>query len=127
MCRSLGDTIRTVEIKVAPGDVNQHRASLKPEAASLACASRALARALELHQAGKLREAERLYRKVLTLHPEHFDALHMLGVVALQEGRAGYAIDLIERALRQKPEIAAAHGSNLAAALTRNQVASTRR
>jgi Flp pilus assembly protein TadD len=103
--------------RVAPGDVNQHRASAKPEL--LARVRPTLARALELHQAGKLREAERLYRKVLTLQPEHFDALHMLGVVALQEGRAGYAVDLIERALRQKPDIAAAHG-NLAAALTQS-------
>jgi len=102
-------------MRVAPGDVNQQRSSAKPEL--LARVRGTLARGLELHQAGKLRDAERLYRKVLTLYPEHFDALHMLGVVALQDGRAGYAIDLIERALRQKPDIAAAHG-NLAAALT---------
>jgi tetratricopeptide (TPR) repeat protein len=104
-------------MRVAPGDVNQHRASEKPEL--LARVRATLARGLELHQAGKLREAERLYRKVLTLHPEHFDALHMLGVVALQDGRAGYAIDLIERALRQNSDSAAAHG-NLAAALTQS-------
>jgi Flp pilus assembly protein TadD len=104
-------------IRVAPGDVNQQRSSAKPEL--LARVRGTLARGLELHQAGKLQEAERLYRKVLTLHPEHFDALHMLGVVALQGGRAGYAIDLIERALRQKPDLAAAHG-NLAAALTKS-------
>jgi Flp pilus assembly protein TadD len=78
-----------------------------------------LARGLECHQAGKLEEAERCYRKVLTLHPEHFDALHMLGVVALQKGRVDYAIDLIERALLQKQGIPAAHG-NLATALSRS-------
>jgi tetratricopeptide (TPR) repeat protein len=78
-----------------------------------------LARGLECHEAGKLEEAERHYRKVLTLHPEHFDALHMLGVVALQEGRVAYAIDLIERALRKKPDVPAAHG-NLATALSRS-------
>jgi tetratricopeptide (TPR) repeat protein len=43
----------------------------------------------------------------------------MLGVVALQKGRVVYAIDLIERALRKKPDMPAAHG-NLASALSRS-------
>ena len=68
-----------------------------------------LARALELQRAGKLQEAERLYQKVLRVRPEHFDALHMLGVTALSSGRGEYAIDLISRAVRQKPDVAAAY------------------
>jgi tetratricopeptide (TPR) repeat protein len=43
--------------------------------------------ALELHQAGKLEQAEQLYRKVLRIQPDYFDALHMLGVAALQAGQ----------------------------------------
>jgi tetratricopeptide (TPR) repeat protein len=68
-----------------------------------------LARALERHKTGKLQEAERLYQKVLRQRPEHFDALHMLGVIALHSGRTEYSIDLISRAVREKPDIAAAH------------------
>ena len=68
-----------------------------------------LARALELHQNGKLQDAERLYQKVLRLKPEHFDALHMLGAIALVNGRDEYAIDLLSRAIRQNARVAAAH------------------
>ena len=77
-------------------------------------------RAVELHQAGNLKQAERLYRKVLDVRPDYFDALHMLGVVALQSGRHEYAIDLISRALRQNAGVPAAHG-NLALALIQQE------
>ena len=74
-----------------------------------------LARAMELHQTGRLEQAGDLYRKVLRLQPDHFDALHMLGVAALQSGRCEYARDLISRAIRVNPNVPAAHG-NLALA-----------
>jgi len=45
-----------------------------------------IAQALELalghHQAGRLGEAESLYRQVLAVEPRHPDALHLLGVAA---------------------------------------------
>ena len=40
--------------------------------------------AMTLHQQGRLVEAERIYREVLQRQPNHFDALHLLGVIALQ-------------------------------------------
>ena len=39
---------------------------------------------LALHQQGKFAEAERIYEDVLRQAPAHFDALHLLGVIALQ-------------------------------------------
>jgi tetratricopeptide (TPR) repeat protein len=66
------------------------------------------------HQAGRLAEAEAIYREVLEQSPEHPHALHLLGVLAQQRGQHQQAQELIERAL-------AAHGphpvffSNLAA------------
>jgi len=45
-----------------------------------------LARALGHHQAGRLIEAEALYRELLAGQPDHPDALHYLGVLALQGG-----------------------------------------
>src|SRR5439155_4363031 len=43
--------------------------------------------AIALHQAGKLREAETLYRHVLAQQPNHPAALNMLGVLAAQVGQ----------------------------------------
>jgi tetratricopeptide (TPR) repeat protein len=49
------------------------------------------------------------YRHVLTLKPKHFDALHMLGVLAIQTQRPGEAVALIGEAVMQNPNIALAH------------------
>ncbi|WP_245986922.1 tetratricopeptide repeat protein [Azospirillum thermophilum] len=62
-----------------------------------------LAVATEHHRAGRTAEAERLYREVLTLSPGHPDALHLLGVLALQSGRAEEAADLIGQAAAGDP------------------------
>ena len=56
-------------------------------------------RALAAQQAEHLDEAERYYRSALSLNPESFDALHMLGVVHLQMGDAEEATRLLMSAL----------------------------
>src|SRR5204863_6783683 len=55
--------------------------------------------ALQHHQAGRLAQAEALYREVLALDPQNIDALHFLGVIAHQQGRHKQAEELISRAL----------------------------
>jgi predicted O-linked N-acetylglucosamine transferase (SPINDLY family) len=65
------------------------------------------------HQAGRLREAEALYRQILRQEPNHADALHLLGVVAHQHGQHDLAAELIGRAIAQCGDRAAYH-SNLA-------------
>jgi protein O-GlcNAc transferase len=55
--------------------------------------------ALEHHAAGRLPEAESLYRQVLTKDPRNIDALHFLGAIAHQRGDQATAIDLISQAL----------------------------
>ena len=55
--------------------------------------------ALSLQQAGSLQAAENLYRRALAMAPNHFDGLHMLGVICYQTGRLWKAFDLIKRAL----------------------------
>jgi tetratricopeptide (TPR) repeat protein len=72
--------------------------------------------ALALHQAGRLGEAERLYRDILSAEPNHFDALHFLGVAAYQQGRHAEAAEFISRAIAINGSYAPAH-SNLANAL----------
>ena len=42
-------------------------------------------KATDFHLGGRLREAERLYRKILKNVPDHFDALHFLGVIEGQK------------------------------------------
>ncbi|MDR3405570.1 MAG: tetratricopeptide repeat protein [Chthoniobacter sp.] len=59
--------------------------------------------ALQHHQAGRLAEAEVLYREVLAVQPGHADALQLLGVVAHQSGHHAAAVDLFRRALGFNP------------------------
>lgn len=61
------------------------------------------------HRAGRLQRAESLYRKALQRNPDDANALHLLGVVAYQNGEAGTALSLIERALPELPKVADAH------------------
>ncbi len=58
-----------------------------------------LPQAAALHQAGRLAEAEARYRDVLAAAPQNYNALHMLGVVHLQTGRASEALRLISTAI----------------------------
>jgi predicted O-linked N-acetylglucosamine transferase (SPINDLY family) len=67
--------------------------------------------AVALHQAGRLLEAEPLYRRVLEAQPRHFDSLHLLGVICYQHGQYREAIRLIDEALAINPAVAAAHNN----------------
>jgi predicted O-linked N-acetylglucosamine transferase (SPINDLY family) len=56
-------------------------------------------RALALHQAGRIGEAEQLYRDVLCLDPDRFEALHFLGVLEAQRKNFEEADRLMSRSL----------------------------
>ncbi len=60
-----------------------------------------LQEAVAHHQAGRLEAANRLYRDVLRVAPRQADALQLAGVVALQQGRPGEAVELLTRAARE--------------------------
>lgn len=55
--------------------------------------------ALQHHQAGRLAEAEQLYRQALALDRRHADSLHSLGLLARQVGRHDVAAELIGQAI----------------------------
>ena len=62
-----------------------------------------LAEAYALHRAGRLDEAQAGYAAVLAANPDHFDAVHMLGVLALQGGRPDEAAERLQHAVRLAP------------------------
>jgi tetratricopeptide (TPR) repeat protein len=53
---------------------------------------------LKYHCAGDLGKAERLYRRVLAIDPDHGDCLHLFGLVLHQTGRLAQAADALRRA-----------------------------
>jgi predicted O-linked N-acetylglucosamine transferase (SPINDLY family) len=65
--------------------------------------------ALRRHQAGQLREAGAIYRQILRQHPDHVDAMHLLGVIAHQTGQNAAAVELIGKAIGLNPNLAEAH------------------
>jgi tetratricopeptide (TPR) repeat protein len=58
-----------------------------------------LAVATEHHRAGRTTEAERLYQEILGIDPGHGEALHLMGVLAFQAGRAADAVGLFTQAI----------------------------
>ena len=70
-------------------------------------------RALQHHMRGDLAGAETVYRQVLTADPKHADSIHMLGVLAHQQGRHKQAEGLINSAIGLNP--LPSYYSNLAA------------
>lgn len=69
-------------------------------------------RACAHHQRGQLAEAGPLYRHVLAVQPEHFDALHLLGVLMHQRGEQAEALALIGRAIEANAAVAPAHSNH---------------
>ena len=68
--------------------------------------------ALGHHRAGRLAEAEALYRQILTGDANHADALHLLGMIEHQHGQHETAVSMILKAIAINPNVAAFH-SNL--------------
>ena len=66
-----------------------------------------LAAALDLHQAGRMAEAESGYRAILKERPDHVDALHYLGVLLHQRGDNEDAAKLLDGALGLAPDVSA--------------------
>lgn len=73
--------------------------------------SEAMARAIASARQGRFAEAERLCAAVLGALPDHFDALHLLGMVQAQQGRLAEADRLLDRALGINPQSAEAHSN----------------
>ncbi|HKA45479.1 MAG TPA: tetratricopeptide repeat protein [Burkholderiales bacterium] len=70
---------------------------------------------LQQHNAGRLLEAKSLYEQALAINPRQPDALHLLGLAALQSGAPEQAVTLIRQAVDLQPRNWAFRG-NLAMA-----------
>ena len=61
------------------------------------------------HRQGQLTNAKSCYQQALQIQPQHFDSLHLLGLIAGQEGEPELAVKLIGQAVRLKSDNAVAH------------------
>ena len=66
---------------------------------------------LSWHQRGQLLQAKAAYEQVLGKQPKHFDALHMLGVIAFQTKNLTLADELIGKAIEINPNVASAYSN----------------
>jgi len=63
----------------------------------------ALQLAVTHHQAGRIRDAEIIYKQVLKAEPENEHANHFLGIIASQAGKNELAVEFISKAIAKNP------------------------
>ncbi|MBT5051246.1 MAG: tetratricopeptide repeat protein [Rhodospirillaceae bacterium] len=76
-----------------------------------AAIERLLGQAIQQHQTGNPAAAEKIYRQVLSAHPENADALHLLGLARHHQNDHEEALAHINRALDIAPNVAQFHNS----------------
>ena len=64
-----------------------------------------LQQGLAEHNAGNLKEAERLYRAILRVQPKHLKANYNLGLIAVSMDQSGLALPLFKSAIDVNPNI----------------------
>lgn len=77
---------------------------------SLAASATLWDQAVEHHVAGRLSEAEALYRQLLAHDPANAAALHMLGVLLYQSGNSQAGLELLDRAIAIDNQVPKYHG-----------------
>ena len=77
----------------------------------------ALDLAMEHHLAGRLAEAEAIYRQLLAGEPGNADIVHLLGVVSYGKGQIEAAVEWMQRAIAMSPNVPRYY-NNLGNALT---------
>jgi predicted TPR repeat methyltransferase len=90
----------------------QQKAAPEVEESRELTVEEALEIAIQLHQDGRLEEANVVYGQILLYDPANARALHFSGVLAHQLGRNSEAVELIRKSLSQVPDVADWH-SNL--------------
>ncbi|MGZ8401427.1 MAG: tetratricopeptide repeat protein, partial [Methyloceanibacter sp.] len=101
----------------------QKPSAARPRAADGAALQGALIEAVRQHQAGQLDAAAAGYARILAIDPGHAEALHLSGLIAHQRGDNARAVELIGKAIRRNPRIAAYHNHLGSALLAMDRVA----
>ncbi|MDP1558295.1 MAG: tetratricopeptide repeat protein [Nitrosomonas sp.] len=75
-----------------------------PQQTATLIIDQALQQAIAYHQAGQLRDAERLYRAILQIRPDHADVHHNLDLLAQQIKQATASLPDFKAALEANPD-----------------------
>ena len=67
-----------------------------------------IAKAAEHHRAGRLEDAESIYREILSRDPRNLEALRLLALIAMKTEHYGQAESLLKRAVEIAPDFLAA-------------------
>ncbi|MBN1365099.1 MAG: tetratricopeptide repeat protein [Syntrophaceae bacterium] len=94
----------------------EEKIEAKPKTAE---AKKLYAQAIQKHQEGKLKEAKRLYKKVVKIDPQNVEALNNLGVIYMNKKVYKWAIIRLNDALKVKYDYPEAH-YNLACIYAQN-------
>lgn len=86
-----------------------HRFSVDATGRPLAPTGAAMARAGAEYRAGRPDAAERSCREVLAHEPRHAEALHLLGVICTDRGETAAALEWLQQAERETPNVARLH------------------
>ncbi|MCF8198045.1 MAG: tetratricopeptide repeat-containing glycosyltransferase family protein [Sulfuritalea sp.] len=86
-------------------------AQMGNSAATIALHRQRIKEALVLHREGNFAGAEEIYRAVLKVNPNNFDALQLMGTIAAQSLQPELAIEYLTRAIILKPSYAIAYNN----------------
>lgn len=84
-----------------PNAPSSHKSSFNIE--------QALAKGIKNHQTGNLQQAEQLYKKILSINPNHAATLHAQAILACQRGQHAAAVTLFQKAIHENPSVAVYH------------------
>jgi len=65
----------------------------------------------QLHSAGQLDQAERIYQQALSIEPNNADAVHLLGIIACQRRQFELGAELMSKAISLSPATSCYHNS----------------
>ena len=94
--------VRLGQLLLVLGEVDEARA-LQSEFTQFDQDNRDIARAGELEKQEKFAEAEKLYRRILTRHPDNVTAMRLWARLGIQEKRYGEAEVLLRQAVKVAP------------------------
>jgi predicted O-linked N-acetylglucosamine transferase (SPINDLY family) len=109
--RHLEDAYRQMSERYQAGLAPGHLHIAPRSGSCRATAPGSMPQAIAGYRSGDWGKAEALCREMLARQADHFEALHLLGLIALGTGRAPEALELLDRTVAAKPDWADAHNS----------------